>query len=115
LLCPLCGHSFERQLKKISGRDDVAIEVNGDIAESGPAMDPQMAPMLLFELSEENTGEFGIKIHGEGVVNEEHKFYLIVDAPDEKTANKFMFLFAQAGSVDVYSSSTCERVLKLFI
>ena len=79
--------------------------------ETCPAMDPQMAPMLLSELSEDNASKYGIKIHGEAVVNGEHTFYLIVDAPDEKSVNNFMSLFAQAGSVDIYPSSSCELVV----
>ena len=81
-------------------------------AETCPAMDPQMAPMLLSEISEENASKYGIKIHGEAVVNGEHTFYLIVDAPDEKSVDNFMSLFAQAGSVDIYPSSSCERVVE---
>jgi len=77
--------------------------------ETCPAMDPQMAPMLLSEISEENAGKYGIKIHGEAVVNGEHTFYLILDAPDEKSVNNFI---AQAGSVEVYSSSSCEVVVE---
>ena len=79
--------------------------------ESCPAMDPKTAPMLLTELSEENADKYGIKIHGEAVVNGKHTFYLIVDAPDEKSLNNFMSLFAQAGSVDIYPSSSCEIVV----
>ena len=80
--------------------------------ESCPAMDPRMAPILLSELSEENASKFGIKIHGEAVVNGEHTFYLIVDAPDEITVNNFMSLFTQAGIVDVYPSSPCKSVVE---
>src|SRR5438046_753655 len=74
-------------------------------AERCPAQDPQMGSMLLQHLSQPNADKFGVKIHGEAVVNGAHTLYLIVDAPDPESVNRFMTPFAQAGSVEVMPSS----------
>ena len=107
-----CLNVDRREEERINDTMSLFVVKHEHSPESCPAMDPQIAPMLLSELSEKNASKYGIKIHGEAVVNGEHTFYLIVDAPDEKTVNNFMSLFAQAGSVDVYPSSSCERVVE---
>ena len=81
-------------------------------AERCPARDPQMAPMLLQHLSPSNAANYSIKIQGEAVVNGAHTLYLILDAPDEDSVNRFMQPFAQAGSVDVWAASPCEVVVE---
>lgn len=80
-------------------------------AESCPAKDPQMGQMLLQHLSGPSAAKAGININGEAVVNNEHTFYLIVDADSQDRVQEFMGPFAMAGSVDVYPASSCTDVV----
>jgi hypothetical protein len=81
-------------------------------AETCPAGDPQIAPMLLQVLSEQNASQQGVNVHGSAVVDGAHRLVLIVDAPDEQAVQNFMAPFAMAGSVKVESANTCERVVE---
>jgi len=81
-------------------------------AENCPARDPQMAQMLLKHLSPANAASYGMKIEGEAVIKDLHRLYLIVDAPDQETLNRFMQPFAQAGSVEILAGSSCEEVVR---
>ena len=80
-------------------------------AETCPAGDPQMGPMLAQHVSKPNGQKFGLEIHGEGVVTGGHTLYLIVDADEQATVDQFMAPFAQMGSVDVLPASSCEQVV----
>jgi hypothetical protein len=79
--------------------------------ETCPARDPQMGAMLLAHVSQDNAEKYGIDIHGEGVVDGTHTFYLILEAQDGARVNEFMAPFAQAGTVDVLPASACEAVV----
>jgi hypothetical protein len=81
-------------------------------AETCPAGHPEMGPMLLKHLSPKNAAGFGVKIHGDAVVDGQHTFYLIVDAADEAKVKDFMTPFSQAGSVDIWPASSCEQVVE---
>lgn len=81
-------------------------------AETCPAKDPRMAPMLLKHLSAENAAQYGINIQGEAVVDGAHTLYLIVQADNPDRVNEFMGPFAQAGSVEVMPASPCEVVVE---
>jgi hypothetical protein len=81
-------------------------------AEICPARDPQMASMLLKHLSPANADNYGIKIEGEAVIKGAHRLYLILEAPDEESVNRFMQPFAQAGNVEILAGSSCEEVVK---
>jgi len=70
-----------------------------------------MAPFLLKLLSAPEASKHGVKIHGEAVAKGQHHLYLIVDAPDEASVKTWLAPFAQAGSLDVLPSSTCEDVV----
>jgi uncharacterized protein with GYD domain len=76
-----------------------------------PARDPQMAQMLLQHLSKPNAAEYGIEIHGEGVIDGGHRLFLILDAQDPEQVTQFMVPFAMAGSVEVLPASRCETVV----
>jgi uncharacterized protein with GYD domain len=78
-------------------------------ADRCPARNPQAGQMLLQHLS--SSKSFGITIHGEAVVNGAHTLYLIVDAPDRESANRFMNPFKQAGTVEILPASPCESVI----
>ena len=80
-------------------------------AETCPAGDPQMGPMLLQHLSKPNAAEYGIEIHGEGVIDGGHRLFLILDAQDPEQVTQFMAPFAMAGSVEVLPASRCETVV----
>jgi hypothetical protein len=80
-------------------------------AETCPAGDPQMAPMLLQHLSPSNAASFGVSIHSEAVVDGGHTLYLILDAPDGESVERYMTPFAMAGSVEVQPASPCEVVV----
>ena len=81
-------------------------------AETCPAGDPQMGPMLLQHIAPANAAEnFGVNIHGEAVVDGAHTFFLIVDAPERGQVDQFMAPFTQAGTVEVLPASTCEAVV----
>ena len=76
-----------------------------------PARDPRMGQMLLEHLSPSNAGRYGIRLHGEGVIEGGHALYLIVEAEGEEKVQEFMAPFAQAGTVEVLKANTCEQVV----
>src|SRR5262245_25541969 len=76
-----------------------------------PAQDPYMGASLLNHLSRPNVRKFGLHIHGEAVVQGEHTMYMIVEADDENRLRAFMQPFQMAGSLDIYSASTCVRAV----
>ena len=80
-------------------------------AETCPAGDPNMAPMLVKHVSKPNVEAHGMQLHGEAVIDGAHTLYLIVDSPDQDRVEQFMAPFAQAGSVEVMPASTCEVVV----
>lgn len=80
-------------------------------ADRCPAADPQMGQMLLTHIAPDNARRFGVEIHGEAVINNEHTLYMIVEAPDREHVNHFMAPFAQMGSVEVLGASACDAVV----
>ncbi len=87
----------------------VAQHVHG--AESCPAGDPQMGPMLLKILAASNAEKFGVTVKSEAVLDGRHTLYLTVDAESEDKVKEFMAPFSQMGTVEVWPASTCERVV----
>lgn len=81
-------------------------------AETCPARDPQMGPMLLQHLSPQNAASFGIAIQSEAVINGAHTLYMIVEAPSREPVDQFMAPFRQVGSVEVLDASPCEAVIE---
>lgn len=79
-------------------------------AENCPSADPDMGPMLLRHLSEENTSAAGINIHGDAVVAD-HNFYLILEAPDLETVQEFMGPFVKVGNVEISEGASCNDVI----
>jgi hypothetical protein len=79
-------------------------------AETCPAADPRMGPMLALHVSPPNAEKFGLSIQGEGVVDGGHTLYLIVHGEKEKV-DEFMAPFSQMGTVEVLPASTCEQVV----
>lgn len=68
--------------------------------------------MLLRHLSPDNAASQGLTIRGEAVADNAHALYMIVEANDAETVNRFMQPFAQAGSVSVMPASSCETVVE---
>lgn len=81
-------------------------------AEICPARDPNMGAMLLQHISPQNARQFGIDIRADAVLDGQHTFVLIVDAPDAASVEEFMGPFKQAGPVEVTPASDCEVVVE---
>jgi hypothetical protein len=81
-------------------------------AETCPARDPNMGQMLLEHISPNNARKFGIDIHGEAVLDNQHTFVLIVDAADKTSVEDYMTPFKQAGLVEIWPASQCETVVE---
>ncbi len=80
-------------------------------AETCPAKNPEMGQMLLNHLSRMNARKYGVDLQGEAVLDGQHTLMLIMQAKDKETVEKFMQPFAQAGSVDITTASSCEAVV----
>lgn len=80
-------------------------------AETCPAGHPEMGPMLLKHIGQDNASKFGVTMRGDAVVNGEHTFYLILEAADTGKVEEFMSPFAQMGSVEVWPANSCEVVV----
>jgi hypothetical protein len=80
-------------------------------AETCPAGDPQMGPMLAQHVSPPGAEQFGLRLHGEGVIDGGHTLYLIVDADEQEKVEQFMAPFTQVGSVEILPASRCEAVV----
>ena len=80
-------------------------------AETCPAGHPQMGPMLLKHITQDNASNFGIKVHGDAVLNGQHTFYLILEAGGDEKVKEFMTPFSQMGTVEIWPSNSCGRVV----
>ncbi|MGH2567984.1 MAG: DUF3303 domain-containing protein [Bacteroidota bacterium] len=80
-------------------------------ADRCPAGDKHFAPMLLSHLASENAKKFGVTIQGEAVIDGQHTLFLIAEAADRSSVDRFMQPFYQAGSVEILPSSSCEAVV----
>jgi DMSO/TMAO reductase YedYZ molybdopterin-dependent catalytic subunit len=80
-------------------------------ADGCPAQDPLLGASLLNHLSRPNVRKFGLRIHGEAVVQGAHTMYLIVEAAEEARLREFLQPFQTAGSLDIYPASTCVRTV----
>jgi uncharacterized protein YmfQ (DUF2313 family) len=81
-------------------------------ANTCPAKDPAMGQALLTHIDHRNARKFGIDIQGDAVLDGQHTFVLIVDAPDTAAIEQFMMPFKQAGSLEIWPASTCETVVE---
>ncbi len=81
-------------------------------AQTCPAGDPRMGPMLLQHLSKANASKSGITIQSEAVADGQHSLYLTLEASDSQKVQEFMAPFAQMGSVEGMPGSRCEAVVK---
>jgi hypothetical protein len=81
-------------------------------AETCPAKNPEMGQMLLQHLSKANARKFGVDLIGDAVLDAQHTLVLIAEVEDKDYLEKYMQPFAQAGSVEIVSASTCEAVIE---
>ncbi len=81
-------------------------------AETCPAKNPEMGQMLLQHLSKQNARKYGIDLIGDVVLDDLHTLVLIAESEDRAYLEEFMQPFAQAGSVEILSASTCESVVE---
>ena len=81
-------------------------------AETCPAKNPEMGQMLLQHLSKANARKFGVDLIGDAVLDAQHTLVLIAEVEDKDYLEKYMQPFAQAGSVEIVSASTCEAVVE---
>ncbi len=81
-------------------------------AETCPAKDPQMGQMLLQHISKANARKFGLDLQGEAVLDGQHTFVMIIEAEEQAYIENFMQPFAQAGTVEIVPSSSCEAVVQ---
>lgn len=81
-------------------------------ADRCPARDPKMGLMLLAHLQPANAAKYGVKVHGEAVVDGQHSLYMIVEADGREQVASFLQPFAQAGGVEIWPASPCEGVVQ---
>jgi uncharacterized protein with GYD domain len=81
-------------------------------AETCPAGNPQMGPMLVQHVAPENAEKFGVRVRGDAVVDGQHTFVLILEADDRSNVEQFMAPFAQMGSLEIVPASSCEQVVE---
>ena len=80
-------------------------------ADTCPAGHPEMGPMLLQHIGQDNASKFGVTMRGDAVLNGQHTFYLILEAADTNKVEEFMSPFAQMGTVEIWPSNACETVV----
>ena len=80
-------------------------------AETCPAKNPEMGQMLLQHLSKSNARKFGVDLVGDAVLDGQHTLVLIAEVEDQEYLQNYMQPFAQAGTVEIVSASTCEAVV----
>lgn len=81
-------------------------------SETCPAKNPEMGQMLLQHLTKTNARKFGVDLIGDAVLDSQHTLVLIAEAEDKAYIEQYMQPFAQAGSVEITSASTCEAVVQ---
>jgi hypothetical protein len=80
-------------------------------AEQCPAGNPEMAPALLQLVSKTNASQYGIQIHGDGVVRGGHHLYLIVEGPSEPAVQQYFAPFGMLGTLKIFPAPHCEEVV----
>jgi DMSO/TMAO reductase YedYZ molybdopterin-dependent catalytic subunit len=80
-------------------------------ADRCPAENPYAGAELLIHLSRPSAKKHGIRIQGEAVIQNEHTFYLILEAADESGLRTFLRPLQMAGSLEIYAASTFAHVV----
>ncbi|MFH1560261.1 MAG: sulfite oxidase [Chloroflexota bacterium] len=79
-------------------------------AETCPAGNPQIDPMLLQHIAQGDVAKLGINVRGDAVVDGQHSFYLILETAGADKVQEFMSPFAQMGSGGIWPANACETV-----
>lgn len=79
--------------------------------ETCPTKNRQMMLQLLQHTSQAGADPFGVRIHGEAVLQGEHTLVMILEADSEEAVRQYAQPFAMVGSVDVRPALTCEQVV----
>jgi hypothetical protein len=79
--------------------------------ETCPAKDGSMGSMLLAHIGRNNASQFGISSKEEAVIDNQHTFFMILEAEDARIIEQFMAPFRQVGEVNIWPASTCETVV----
>jgi len=79
--------------------------------ETCPAKDPEMGQRLLKHLTKAGASKFGVALHGDVVLDNQHTLVLILEAEEMAHVDSYMQPFAMAGSVEIVPASECEAVV----
>jgi uncharacterized protein with GYD domain len=75
-----------------------------------PTRSPEMVRQLSQHLTDANAAKFGVKILADWVNDDDHRVVLILEAPDQSTAMKFVEPFGTVGSVTIHEGTTCAEL-----
>jgi len=70
-----------------------------------------MMLQLLQHTSQAGADAFGVRIHGEAVLQGEHTLVMILEADNEEAVRNYAQPFAMVGSVDIRAALSCEQVV----
>jgi DMSO/TMAO reductase YedYZ molybdopterin-dependent catalytic subunit len=76
-----------------------------------PARDPYLGAQLLNQLSRPSLKAHGVELRTEVVLEDQHTFFMVLEAPDAGSVVRFAEPFFRAGTVDIHPASTCVRVV----
>lgn len=78
-------------------------------ADRCPARDPRMAAGLLALIA--NATRAGIKLHGDAVVDHQHRLCVIAEAESAEVVRRHFAPFGTMGTLTVSPASHCEEVV----
>jgi DMSO/TMAO reductase YedYZ molybdopterin-dependent catalytic subunit len=80
-------------------------------AERCPATDFTAGAQLLNHLSRANAARYGVRIHGEAVLQGAHTLLIIAETASEDDLRRFLQPLESAGSLEVEPAATCATVV----
>ena len=80
-------------------------------ADRCPAADFVAGAQLLNHLSRANAARYGVRIHGEAVLQGAHTLLIIAEAPGEDELRSFLQPLNDVGTVEVEPAATCAKVV----
>ncbi len=75
------------------------------------ANDTIKAHILLNRISKDVTGKFGVTIHGEAVIQDQHTLIMILECSNEQKVRDLVTPFASEGSLEIQPANTCSTVV----
>ncbi len=79
--------------------------------ETCPTKNRPMMLQLLQHTSQAGADPFGVTIHGEAVIQNEHTLVMILEADSEEAVRQYAQPFSMIGSVEIKPAATCEQVV----